>query len=82
MCKDSEVQVKYLRCVIRCFEVVSGLNVNLHKSIMYGVGNVEQIDRLVDCLGCSVGHLPTTYLGLPLGALYKKHGILEPSCFP
>lgn len=28
MCKDSVLQVRYLRCVIRCFEVVSGLKVN------------------------------------------------------
>lgn len=35
MYKGSEEQVKYLRCVILCFKVVSSLKVNLHKSIMY-----------------------------------------------
>lgn len=46
--------------MIRCFEATSGLKVNLHKSRMYGVENVVQIDRLAVCLGCSVEHLPTT----------------------
>lgn len=72
MCKASEEQVKYLRCVIKCFEVVFGLKVNLLKSRMYRVGSMDQIDKLAECLGCSVGHLPTTYLGLPLGVSYKS----------
>lgn len=72
MCKANENQVMYLRCVVRCFEGVSGLKVNLHKSRMYGVGDVENIDGLAVCLGCSIGNLPTTYLGLPLGAPFKS----------
>lgn len=72
MCKAFEEQVKYLRCVILCFEAVSNLKVNLHKSIIYRVGNVYHIDRLATCLGCSVGSLPTTYLSLPLRAPFKS----------
>lgn len=44
MCKASKNQVMYLRCVVRCFEAVSSLKVNLHKSQMYEVGNVEKTD--------------------------------------
>lgn len=72
MCKPSEEQLKYLRCVIRCFEVVSGLKVNLRKSRIFGIGQVDNLGRLADCLGYSVGSLPSTYLGLPLGASYKN----------
>lgn len=71
MCRASKDQVKYLRCVVRCFEVVLGLKVNLNKSKIFGVGHVNNLGRLADCLGCLVGPLPTTYLGLPLGASYK-----------
>ena len=31
------------------------------------VGNVENIEELALELGYNIGHLPTTYLGLPLG---------------
>lgn len=72
MCKASEDQVKYLRCVVRCVEVVSGLKVNHHKCSLFGVWQVDNLGKLADCLGCSVGSLPMTYLGLPLGASYKS----------
>lgn len=62
MCKPSEEQ----------FEVVSGLKVNLHKSRIFGIGKVDNLGRLADCLGCSVGSLPSTYLGLPLRASYNN----------
>lgn len=65
MCTPSEDQLLYLRCVVRCFKVVSGLKVNLHKSRIFGVGQVNNLGRLADCLGCLVGSLPTSYLGLP-----------------
>lgn len=65
MCKPSEDQLKYLRCVIRCFEAVSGLEINLHKSKIFGIGQVDNLGRLADCLSCLVGSLPSTYLGLP-----------------
>lgn len=71
LCKNSEIQLKYLRCVIRCFEVVLGLKVNHSKSCIYCVGHVENLRRFVAVLGCKMGSLPTTYLGLPLGASFK-----------
>lgn len=36
------------------------------------MGQVEDLDRLVEVLGCQKGALPFIYLGLPLGALYKN----------
>lgn len=72
MCKTSKTQVKYLRCVIRSFEAISVLKINLYKNKLFGVGTINNIGRLVDCLGCTVGSLPTTFFGLPLGAPYKS----------
>ena len=51
------------------FEVISGLKINLTKSELISVGKAEKLDELALVLGCKVGVLPTTYLGLPLGAL-------------
>ena len=36
------------------------------------VGRVENAELLVVELGYKVGSLPSTYLGLPLGALHKS----------
>lgn len=72
ICKASLEHIMYLRCVIHCFEAVSGLKVNLQKNRMFAVGEVEQIGSLANCLDCMVGSLPTTYIGLPLGASYNS----------
>ena len=50
------------------FEVMSGLRINLDKSELISVGSVENAEELAAALGYKVGSLPTTYLGLPLGA--------------
>ena len=36
------------------------------------MGSVENIDDLAMELDCRVGNLPSTYLGLPLGAPFKS----------
>ena len=49
----------------------SGLKINLEKSELILVGRVENLDDLLDELRCKVGSLPSSYLGLPLGASFK-----------
>ena len=39
----------------------------MEKSVIILVGVVENIDQLAEELGCRVGTLPSTHLGLPLG---------------
>ncbi|RVW35406.1 LINE-1 reverse transcriptase-like [Vitis vinifera] len=53
------------------FEASSGLRINLAKSILIPVGEIEEIEEMAVELGCKVGSLPTVYLGLPLGAHQK-----------
>ena len=53
-------------------EAVSGLRINLEKSELIPVGRVENIDDLAMEFGFRVGSLPSTYLGLPLGAPFKS----------
>lgn len=54
--------------VLRCFELVSDLRINLGKSTLIGV-EVEnsQIKDWADLVGCKIGTLPFSYLGLPVG---------------
>jgi hypothetical protein len=61
----------YLRVLLVCFEVVSGLKVNLAKSLLVPIGNVDNVAELAFILGCGTSSLPLKYLGMPLGARHK-----------
>ncbi len=51
---------------ILCFEVVSGLKVNLAKSVLVPMGDIVDVDGLAGIMCCGVSPLPLKYLGLPL----------------
>lgn len=62
-CGAEEEQVKNVVAILRCFEAISGLKVNLAKS---SATEESTLDWLVDIMGCKVDSLPSCYLGLPL----------------
>ena len=70
--KPSQDQLTYLSWLLIWFEAVSGLKINLKKSELIPVGRVENMDDLAWEFGCRLGSLPTTYLGMPLGAPFKS----------
>jgi len=39
---------------------------------MVPIGEVEDVESLALILGCRIGSLPMTYLGMPLGAPFKS----------
>lgn len=53
------------------FEAISGLRINLEKQALLLVGEVADVKVLAMELGCKVGSLPTSYIGLPLGHHHK-----------
>ncbi|RVW99827.1 putative ribonuclease H protein [Vitis vinifera] len=71
-CNADAVQLQYLSWTFMWFEAISGLKVNLSKSEAIPVGECPPMESLVSILGCKIGCLPTSYLGLPLGAPYKS----------
>lgn len=73
-CKDSHKKIRMVQCILRCFEVVIGIRVNFVKSVMFGIGEGVDSVELARSLGCRVGYLLASYLGLPLGA---RHWIME-----
>ena len=76
---DAEVeQVLYVRLLLLCFQAVTGLKVNVAKSEMVPIVEINNVQALVEILGCRVGALPMTYLGMPLGAPYKSPSIWNP----
>ncbi|XP_049394869.1 uncharacterized protein LOC125859208 [Solanum stenotomum] len=76
-CDANKNQLKILRVIFVIFEAISGLHINWNKSFLYPVKSL--IYPL--WLGFWVEGLPTTYLGMPLGAKCKSisiwNGVIE-----
>ncbi|RVX22513.1 Kinesin-like protein KIN-7C, mitochondrial [Vitis vinifera] len=70
-CDADANQLQYLSWTFMWFEAISGLKVNLSKMEAILVGEGIPMETLASVLGCKIGSLPTSYLGLPLGAPYK-----------
>ena len=51
-CRDSKEQMTHLCWILLWFEAFSGLNINLEKSCVMPVGNVEDIEGMALELGC------------------------------
>lgn len=60
-----------------CFKAVLDLKVNLGKSEMVLVGQVRNMSRLASIMGCQVSSLPISYLGFPLGAMFKASTVWD-----
>jgi hypothetical protein len=62
------IQLASLKKLIETFAQATGLRVNYAKSSLISVNiSEENLNLLAATFGCSVGRLPFTYLGLPLG---------------
>ena len=57
---------------------MNGLKVNVAKSEMVPIGEVNNVHALAEILGCRVGALPMTYLDMLLGASHKSPSIWNP----
>ncbi|CAN1792638.1 Putative ribonuclease H protein At1g65750 [Linum perenne] len=77
-CDATEDQVRIVVATLICFECITGLKVNLHKSSLFPVGFVPNIRVFADIVGCKVEAFPTSYLGLPLGARSFSKEIWDP----
>ena len=66
---DADVeQILHIRLLLLSFQAVTSLKVNVHKSEMIPIGEVDDVHALAEILGCKVGELPMSYLDMPLGA--------------
>ncbi|RVW38447.1 putative ribonuclease H protein [Vitis vinifera] len=71
-CDADADQLQYLSWTFMWFEAISKLKVNLSKTEVILVGEGIPMETLAAVLGCKIGSLPTSYLGLPLRAPYKS----------
>jgi len=80
-CGAQAEHVRNLRCTFLFIEVVSGLMINLGKSELVPIGEVDGVESLAHILGCRIGSLSMTYLGMSLGASFKSlsiwNGVIE-----
>ena len=74
-CEAIKTQMNYLSWLLMWFVAISGLRINLSKSELIPIGRVDNLEDLASALGRKEGALPTTYLGLPLGALSNSLAI-------
>jgi hypothetical protein len=58
-------QLFVLKALLSSFAAETGLRVNFSKSMI-------ELNTLLSTFGCSIGSLPFTYLGLPLGLTKPK----------
>ena len=76
-CRADNDELKFISWILMWFEAVSGLKINLNKSEILPIGPVANLEELASELGCKIGSLPTTYLGLPLGAKHKAQSVWD-----
>ena len=76
-CRADNDELKFISWILMWFEAVSGLKINLNKSEILPIGPVANMEELASELGCKTGSLPTTYLGLPLGAKHKAQSVWD-----
>ncbi|RVW68827.1 LINE-1 retrotransposable element ORF2 protein [Vitis vinifera] len=76
-CEASKDQMVYLSWLLMWFEAISGLRINLDKSEILLIGRVENMEALALEAGCKVGRLPSSYLGIPLGANRKSVAVWD-----
>ncbi|KAE8667710.1 NUP155 protein [Hibiscus syriacus] len=75
----SKTQILNVKRVLRVFQVMSGLQLNMKKCKLFGVNlNDEVVHEWAHSIGCSVGSFPSDYLGLPLGATRNSAAIWNP----
>ena len=71
-------KILQIRMLLLCFQVVTGLKVNVRMSEMVPIGVVDNVHVLAGLWGCRFGNLPMSYLGMPIGASHKSSSIWNP----
>lgn len=63
-----QIQANNMKSILLRYAESIGLRINFHKSTLIPINlNQDDARRIADIFGCSVGVMPFTYLGLPVG---------------
>ena len=77
-CDANVEQILHIQLLLLCFQAMTGLKVNVQKSEIVPIGEIDDVHALAEILGCRVGTLPISYLGMPLGASHNSPSIWNP----
>jgi hypothetical protein len=72
--------VRNLKWILTCFELMSGMRINYHKSELIPVNVVEEgiLHMYSDVFGCPIAAFPIKYLGIPLHYQKLRREDLQP----
>ena len=65
-------QIFHIHLLLLSFQAATGLKVNVHKSEMVPIREVNDVHSLAEILGCRVGTLLMSSLDMPLGASHNS----------
>lgn len=79
LCEPSWSNIRCIKAVLRGFELISGLNINLSKSCIMSV-NVEEnfLTEVASYLCCETGSIPFVFLGIPIGLNQRQQDVWLP----
>nr|XP_051208064.1 uncharacterized protein LOC127323999 [Lolium perenne] len=65
--QGSDEDIANLKFLLMCFEDMSGLKINYHKSEVFVLGQrISERNAIANKLNCKLGNFPFLYLGLPI----------------
>lgn len=75
MVEADEKYIRNLKLILYCFEWLTGLKINFHKSEVYvfGVSQGEK-EKFANMLNCGLGDFPMKYLGIPISYKHLSMG--------
>jgi len=69
-CKPEVIYLGYLRCIFVLFEAMSGLKINLSKSVLIPVGEVPELNKLAQVFGCGIDSPPLVLSWSSFGCIF------------
>jgi hypothetical protein len=79
MVQTDDLDIANLKFLLLCFESMSGLRINFHKSEVMVLGTTDfESQRIANMLNCRRGSFPFTYLGLPISDRGLSAGDWQP----
>jgi hypothetical protein len=81
MVDGSDKSIINLKLILYCFEWLTGLKINFHKSevFVFRVPQAEK-ERMANMLNCVLGELPLKYLGITISNNHLGMGAFSPIC--
>jgi hypothetical protein len=79
MIDGTEQSIRNLKIILYCFEWLSGLKINYHKSEVF-VFRVcqEEKEKMGNLLNCVLGEFPMKYLGIPVSYKHLNMSVFSP----